>query len=122
MATLGVRLIVRRARVKPSAGSRPDPVDVLVEGEPIAGVGDKNPRSGSPAGVSPEARAVSLNRPDSGGVSGLPRVLWSRVAGFQMSSKARGLTAETLGELTVTMAPPTRLVELAFKADGVLTY
>jgi len=39
-----------------------------------------------------------------------------------MSSKARGLTAETLGELTVTMAPPTRLVELAFKVDRVLTY
>jgi len=39
-----------------------------------------------------------------------------------MSSKARGLSAESLGGLTVTMAPPTRLVELAFEADRVITY
>jgi len=39
-----------------------------------------------------------------------------------MSSKARGLTAEALGGLAVTMAPPSRLVELAFEADRVLTY
>lgn len=39
-----------------------------------------------------------------------------------LSSKARGLTAESLGGLTVTMAPPTRLVELALEADRVLTY
>lgn len=39
-----------------------------------------------------------------------------------MSSKARGLAVESLGGLDVTMAPPTRLVELAFEADRVLSY
>ncbi|MCI0584176.1 MAG: DsrE family protein [Chloroflexi bacterium] len=39
-----------------------------------------------------------------------------------MSSKARGLTPEDLGELAVTMASPDRLVELAFGADRVLSY
>jgi predicted peroxiredoxin len=39
-----------------------------------------------------------------------------------LSSKARGLTAESLGGLAVTMAPPSRLVELAFEADRVITY
>ena len=35
-----------------------------------------------------------------------------------MSSKARGLTAESLGGLPVTMAQPTRLVELTFEATA----
>jgi predicted peroxiredoxin len=39
-----------------------------------------------------------------------------------MSSKARGLTSETLGGLAVTMAPPAKLVELTLAADRVLTY
>ena len=39
-----------------------------------------------------------------------------------MSSKARGLGADALGGLAVTMAPPAKLVELAFAADRVLTY
>lgn len=39
-----------------------------------------------------------------------------------MSSKARGLTAESLGGLPVTMSPPGKLVELTFGADRVLTY
>jgi predicted peroxiredoxin len=39
-----------------------------------------------------------------------------------MSSKARGVTPDSLGGLPVTMAPPDRLVELAFAADRVLTY
>jgi predicted peroxiredoxin len=39
-----------------------------------------------------------------------------------MSSKARGLGPDSLGGLAVTMAPPTRLVELAFAADRVLVY
>jgi hypothetical protein len=39
-----------------------------------------------------------------------------------MSSKARGLTAEALGGLPVTMAQPDRLVELTFAADRVLVY
>ena len=39
-----------------------------------------------------------------------------------MSSKARGLTVEGLGGLPVTMAPPDKLVELAFAADRTLTY
>jgi len=39
-----------------------------------------------------------------------------------MSSKARGLTTEALGGLSVTMAPPSRLIELAFEADRVITY
>ena len=39
-----------------------------------------------------------------------------------LSSKARGLTADALGGLPVTMAPPDTLVELAFAADRVLTY
>jgi hypothetical protein len=38
-----------------------------------------------------------------------------------MSSKARGLTADALSGLPVTMAPD-RLVELVFAADRVLTY
>jgi predicted peroxiredoxin len=39
-----------------------------------------------------------------------------------MSSKARGLSADDLGGLPVTLAPPDRLVELTFAADRVLTY
>ncbi|HSO28830.1 MAG TPA: DsrE family protein [Candidatus Sulfomarinibacteraceae bacterium] len=39
-----------------------------------------------------------------------------------LSSKARGLTPDSLGDLAVTMAPPDRLVELAFAADRVLSY
>jgi predicted peroxiredoxin len=39
-----------------------------------------------------------------------------------MSSKARGLSAEALGGTPATLAPPARLVELAFEADRVLTY
>jgi len=39
-----------------------------------------------------------------------------------MSSKARGLGPDALGGLPVTMAPPDRLVELAFAADRVLVY
>jgi predicted peroxiredoxin len=39
-----------------------------------------------------------------------------------MSSKARGLSADAFGGLSVTMAPPDRLVELAFAADRVLSY
>ncbi len=39
-----------------------------------------------------------------------------------MSSKARGVDAAALGGLEVTMAPPTRLVELAFEADRLLSY
>jgi len=39
-----------------------------------------------------------------------------------MSSKARGVDQAALGGLDATMAPPTRLVELAFEADRVLCY
>lgn len=39
-----------------------------------------------------------------------------------LSSKARGVTPESLGNLAVTMAPPTKLVELTFAADRVLVY
>jgi len=39
-----------------------------------------------------------------------------------LSSKARGLTADALGGLPVTLAPPDKLVELIFAADRVLTY
>ncbi len=39
-----------------------------------------------------------------------------------MSSKARGLTADAVGGLPVTMSPPAKLVELALAADRVLTY
>ena len=39
-----------------------------------------------------------------------------------LSSKARGLTADALGGLPVTMAPPDKLIELAFAADRVLSY
>lgn len=46
----------------------------------------------------------------------------ARLYASGMSSKARGLTPESLGGLAVTMAPPTRLVELAFQADRVITY
>jgi predicted peroxiredoxin len=39
-----------------------------------------------------------------------------------MSSKARGISAETVGGLAVTMSAPTRLVELIFGADRILIY
>ncbi len=39
-----------------------------------------------------------------------------------LSSKARGLTVGSLGGLVVTMAPPARLVELAFEVDRVISY
>lgn len=39
-----------------------------------------------------------------------------------LSSKARGLTPDALGGLPVTMAPPSRLVELIFGADRVVVY
>jgi len=39
-----------------------------------------------------------------------------------MSSKARGLTAEMLGGISATLSPPSRLVELAFEADRVISY
>ena len=39
-----------------------------------------------------------------------------------MSSKARGLGPDALAGLPVTMAPPDRLVELAFAGDRVLVY
>jgi predicted peroxiredoxin len=39
-----------------------------------------------------------------------------------MSSKARGLGPDDLGDVPVTMAPPDRLVELALEADRVLVY
>ena len=39
-----------------------------------------------------------------------------------MSSKARGLGPDGLAGLPVSMAPPDRLVELAFTADRVLVY
>ena len=39
-----------------------------------------------------------------------------------MSSKARGLGPDALGGMPVSMAPPDRLVELAFAADRVLVY
>ncbi len=38
-----------------------------------------------------------------------------------MSSKARGLVAEDVAS-AVEMAPPTRLIQLVFEADRVLTY
>ncbi len=46
----------------------------------------------------------------------------ARLYASGMSSKARGITGESLGGVVVTMAPPTRLVELAFEADRVITY
>ncbi len=46
----------------------------------------------------------------------------ARLFASGLSSKARGLTIESLGGLAVTMAPPTRLVELVFEADRVITY
>jgi predicted peroxiredoxin len=39
-----------------------------------------------------------------------------------MSSKARGISAESLGGLAATLVPPSKLVELTFEADRVLTY
>ena len=39
-----------------------------------------------------------------------------------MSSKARGVDADALNGKAVEMAPPDRLVELAFEADRVLSY
>lgn len=39
-----------------------------------------------------------------------------------LSSKARGIGPDTLAGLTATLAPPSRLVELIFEADRVVTY
>ena len=39
-----------------------------------------------------------------------------------MSSKARGLDAQAIGDKPVELAPPDRLVDLAFEADRVLSY
>ena len=39
-----------------------------------------------------------------------------------MSSKARGLTTDSLGGLAVAMSSPDRLVELIFAADRVVSY
>lgn len=46
----------------------------------------------------------------------------ARLFASGQSSKARGLDADALDGLPVTMAPPARLVELTFEADRVLTY
>ncbi len=39
-----------------------------------------------------------------------------------MSSKPRGIDADSVGGLSVTLVAPIRLVELIFAADRVLTY
>ena len=39
-----------------------------------------------------------------------------------MSSKARGVDADAIGNRQVEFAPPYRLVELAFEADRVISY
>jgi len=39
-----------------------------------------------------------------------------------MSSKARGLTPDALGDKAVELVPPERLVELITQADSVVTY
>jgi uncharacterized protein len=46
----------------------------------------------------------------------------ARVFASGMSSKARGLDAESLGGRQVEFAPPDRLVDLAFEADRVISY
>ncbi|HEX7196315.1 MAG TPA: DsrE family protein [Candidatus Limnocylindria bacterium] len=44
------------------------------------------------------------------------------VFGSGMSSKARGIDASVLGEKTVELVPPSRLVELIAQSDQVVTY
>jgi len=39
-----------------------------------------------------------------------------------MSSKARGVSPEAIGDKVVEFVPPDRLVELTFEADRVLSY
>jgi predicted peroxiredoxin len=46
----------------------------------------------------------------------------ARLFGSGLSSRARGLDADGLAGLPVTMATPARLVELVFEADRVLVY
>ena len=46
----------------------------------------------------------------------------ARLFASGLSSKARGLSADALGGLPVEMAPPDRLVVLAFEADRVISY
>jgi hypothetical protein len=46
----------------------------------------------------------------------------ARIYASGMSSKARGVDAETLGGSQVEFAPPDRLVDLAFEADRVISY
>ena len=46
----------------------------------------------------------------------------ARLYASGMSSKARGLTVEALGGLPVELAPPDRLVALAFEAERVISY
>ena len=46
----------------------------------------------------------------------------ARFFASRLSSNARGITPEVLGELPVELTTPKRLVELAFEADRTLTY
>jgi predicted peroxiredoxin len=46
----------------------------------------------------------------------------ARVYASGMSSKARGLDADAVGDKQVEFAPPDRLVDLAFEADRVISY
>jgi predicted peroxiredoxin len=46
----------------------------------------------------------------------------ARIYASGLSSKARGLTPEALGDKPIEMAPPDVLVRLAFEADRVISY
>ncbi len=46
----------------------------------------------------------------------------AKLFGSGLSARARGVTSETVDLGPVQLAPPARLVELAFEADRVLTY
>jgi predicted peroxiredoxin len=86
-------------------------VDVFVAGDGVAVLRPETLEAGH--GIGTGSLREHLDALVAGGVT---------IHASGMSSKARGLTPESLGGLAVTMAPPARLVELTFAADRVLVY
>jgi predicted peroxiredoxin len=86
-------------------------VDVFIAGDGVAAVRPETLDAG--AGIGTGSLREHVDALVAGGAT---------LYASGLSSKARGLTAEALGGLPVTMAPPDRLVELAFAADRVLVY
>lgn len=86
-------------------------VDVFIAGDGVAVLRPETLDAG--AGIGTGSLREHVDALVAGGVT---------IHASGLSSKARGLTQESLGGLAVTMAPPGRLVELTFAADRVLVY